>query len=405
MALSYVLLISFAYTFRALNYNEIQVRGSYNSYHQLNLNSTIPEWLYQQKPLLDQALAGIRWFELSPRDSNGTFDVYYYERFDNGSECGALNNCLEPLRNWSSNNSDALFFFLKPLPRFNNWDALETNIKEVWGLEDIYTPDMLRGTAGSLQEALGKLGFPSLAELKGKAIFLVDFVTAVVNGYYQPIPPYLKNRLFFPVEDVSSYNVSYVDADSIFVTVGVQNDTEAFKQKLEETVRSQKALVRVPVDIHFAPTGVKNYSELSSVYFRLLDYNNSGDVSLDEFVAAVEWFPERVLLPPGAIAVIWALCVTSQGKQTATIDSFACIDQLGTIFGQSVIPAQYSLEKTLELQNITLNSGAHFVITKFPFLNNITSYFLEWPSNTTYLCNTITAANCSCNSTTVEPCP
>ncbi|GIV34411.1 MAG: hypothetical protein KatS3mg031_1946 [Chitinophagales bacterium] len=80
----------------------------------------------------------------------------------------------------------------------NAMNAIDEEIREVFGaeLEKVITPDDVRDTFPTLRDAITKRGWPTLAESRGKVIFLLNNGGTVKDNYLQGHPG-LQGRILF----------------------------------------------------------------------------------------------------------------------------------------------------------------------------------------------------------------
>ncbi|HXJ35661.1 MAG TPA: phosphatidylinositol-specific phospholipase C1-like protein [Candidatus Eisenbacteria bacterium] len=219
------------YATRCVHLNEIQVLGTHNSYHVRPLEplwSALLAFLPELSQLdythipLDQQFSdqGIRQIELDVSyDPNGGlyadriimalfglptasgipaldqpgFKVLHLNDIDFQSTCYTFVECLQQVKTWSDARPwhlpitilveakddptpDPLGIgFVTPLlftPAA--FDALDAEIRSVFPPERIITPDLVRGSFATLEEAVLATGWPTLGEARGKVMFLLD---------------------------------------------------------------------------------------------------------------------------------------------------------------------------------------------------------------------------------------
>jgi hypothetical protein len=253
---------------RCLRLNQIQVIGSHNSYH---VRPQEPLWSalqgfdaalaasleYEHRPLPEQfASQGVRQIELDvfadpagglfderkimpvlglPADSGVPeleepgFKVLHVQEVDFLSNCGwTLVDCLEAVKGWSDANpghlplailvelKDSLIpdplnlGFVTPHPIGTaELDALDAEIRSVFAADELITPDDVRGSHATLEQAVLDRGWPTLGFARGKVMFLMDngggYRTDYLAGH-----PNLEGRVLFT-------NASPGDADAAFV--------------------------------------------------------------------------------------------------------------------------------------------------------------------------------------------
>jgi len=236
--------------------NQIQVIGSHNSYHsgfppsaRKYMERNYPKGLhsldYSHPPLRDQLSAGVRQIEIDvyadakgglyahpaildlvakaglPADAEYDphhemdkpgFKVFHMQDVDVRSTCMTFVACLTDVRTWSKQHPRHLPIFIlvetkegKPRERPNAatpepftlpvFDALDKEIRSVFAPGEMITPDDVRGNAATLVEAVHAGKWPTLAEARGKVIFLSD--QRHVESVYTEGHPSLCGRVLF----------------------------------------------------------------------------------------------------------------------------------------------------------------------------------------------------------------
>ncbi len=239
----------------SLKLNQIQVIGTHNSYH-AGLAPSVAKWLqkhnpqafagldYQHSPLPEQFDAGIRQIELDvfadtqggryahPRsaqwvaadnlppdpdpypaglmDKSG-FKVLHVQDMDTRSNCQPFTACLQQVRSWSRSHPDHIPIFIlvetkqgspKGMPFTETepftpavFDALDAEIRSVFPASELITPDNVRGTYATLNQAVLANRWPTLDNARGKIVFLLDQrsnTPVYVEGH-----PSLRGRVLF----------------------------------------------------------------------------------------------------------------------------------------------------------------------------------------------------------------
>lgn len=241
----------------AVRLNELQFIGSHNSYHRVP-DTSIMQWLlfgaaavpeiadalgdprqlnYTNEPLTTQLANGLRTFELDvfADPAGGTFSrpllpellglpvprptgldepgmkVLHIQDIDYRSTCPTLVACLEEMRAWSDDNPDHLPIVVNlelkddPLPEpfggtpltpfdADQLDALDDEIRQVLG-DRLITPDDVRGEASDLRTAVRTVGWPTVAESRGRFLFFMD--NADKRSLYLDGHPSLEGRVLF----------------------------------------------------------------------------------------------------------------------------------------------------------------------------------------------------------------
>jgi hypothetical protein len=236
--------------------NQIQVIGTHNSYH-AGLLPGVAKLIEQKDPrefagldyshtdLTTQLNRGIRQIELDifadskgglfahplgpalvaqaglrtdpdPYPSGVTlkpgFKVMHVQDIDYASNCQPFTACLQIVRTWSKAHPGHLPIFIlvetkrgvpnQELPWTvpEPWtpaafDALDAEIRSVFSTGEMIVPDQVRGRRRTLDQAVRKGGWPTLAQARGKVIFLMDQDWA--GPIYLVGHPALRGRILF----------------------------------------------------------------------------------------------------------------------------------------------------------------------------------------------------------------
>jgi hypothetical protein len=236
--------------------NQIQVIGTHNSYHAGFAPSEAKFWKekapkvfeeldYRHPSLTKQLDGGVRQLEIDifadtkgglyahptglklvaqaglPPDPDFDpthvmekpgFKVMHVQDIDYRSNCEPFTACLAEVRAWSKAHPGHLPVFLlietkvgaikTPFPSVTPeeftpavFDALDKEILSVFSRDEIITPDDVRGSYATLDEAVHHGGWPTLDEARGKVVFLMDqrkMGPAYLEGH-----PVLKGRILF----------------------------------------------------------------------------------------------------------------------------------------------------------------------------------------------------------------
>jgi hypothetical protein len=236
--------------------NQIQVIGTHNSYH-AGLLPGIARIVQQKNPeayatleyahadLTTQLNHGIRQIELDIfADSEGGrfahplgpvmlaqaglaadpdpypngvllkpgFKVMHIQDIDYVSNCQPFVACLQIVRAWSRAHPEHVPIFIlvetkQDIPNREipwtvpepytaaTFDALDAEIRTVFSRDEMITPDRVRGHHRTLNNAVRKGGWPTLAQARGKVIFLMD--QSRVGPIYLEGHPGLRGRILF----------------------------------------------------------------------------------------------------------------------------------------------------------------------------------------------------------------
>ena len=194
-----------------LRFNHLQAKGTHNSYHVAPDPFELAEWNYSHAPLgVQLADQGVRQFELDLNVNvfDDRFEVFHFINVDDSTTCFLFVDCLRDLKEWSDDNPAhhplAIMLEIK-----DPYDAdyaehffalFESELLSVWPEERLVTPDLVRGDYGSLREAVATEGWPTLATLRGRALFFF-LDTAEHRTYYTAGDTSLAGRPAFVVAD------------------------------------------------------------------------------------------------------------------------------------------------------------------------------------------------------------
>lgn len=236
---------------RELRLNHLQVTGTHNSYHLeprpalmdrllRSLSSLATGLQYSHAPLPVQfSEQGVRQIELDVfadpegglfahrvglrligEDPNAEipdlyepgFKVLHVQDIDFESTCWTLVSCLRQVKAWSDANPLHMPIMIlieakdEPIPVAGaalpipigaaELDALDEEIRSVFPPEQLITPDDVRGDRPSLREAVRNVGWPTLAESRGKVLFCLDNGGAIRDAYVAGHPS-LRGRVLF----------------------------------------------------------------------------------------------------------------------------------------------------------------------------------------------------------------
>ena len=237
-----------------LRLNEIQSLGTHNSYH-VQASPKLFDVLkqfdaalaasieYSHPPLPEQFdNEGVRQIELDvfadpagglyadrkgppivgePGDTDAAvlstpgFKVLHAQDVDFGTTCLTFVACLTNVRDWSRAHPGHVPIMIQveakidkipdplnlgfaiPLPiGAPELDALDAEIRSVFNADEMITPDDVRGSHASLEQAIKTDGWPTLGTSRGKVLFTLDNEDAIRDAYVAGHPA-LKDRILF----------------------------------------------------------------------------------------------------------------------------------------------------------------------------------------------------------------
>ncbi len=292
--------------------NQIQVIGSHNSYH-AGLLPGIAKLVQQKNPqafaTLDYAHAdlatqlnhGILQIELDIfADSKGGryahplgpalvakaglpadpepypdgvmlkpgFKVMHIQDIDYASNCQPFVVCLQIVRAWSKAHPRHIPIFIlvetkEGIPNAElpwtepelytaaTFDALDAEIRSVFSRDEMIVPDQVRGHHRTLDVAVRKGGWPTLAQARGKVIFLMD--QARVGPIYLEGHLGLRGRVLFTNSTPGHPDAAFVEEnDGNAATIAslvrqgylvrTQADSDTFEARTNDPRRRDNAL-------------------------------------------------------------------------------------------------------------------------------------------------------------------
>ncbi len=234
-----------------LKINEIQVIGSHNSYKkailpevysylsQKDTQNSLPKIQYEHIPVPQQLDLGLRNLEIDvyadrkggkyahPKildlvKTNELFDpegkmkkpgykMIHITDIDYQTWYYTLEDCLKDLKKWSDSHPDhtPVFITLEPKDGKANqfgtepehytpelFDDLDSELKRYLGKDKIITPDDIRGSYPTLNEAVLHKNWPKVKDAKGKFLFVLDN-NGENRDLYAKDHPSLKGRMIF----------------------------------------------------------------------------------------------------------------------------------------------------------------------------------------------------------------
>ncbi len=256
----------------ALRLNQIQVIGTHNSYH-AGLGPSMSKWLeqhnpqafagldYSHPPLTVQLNHGVRQLELDvfadteggryahPRGAQWLaaanlppdpdpyppglmqrpgFKVMHVQDLDQHSTCQPFAACLREVRAWSRAHPDHVPVFLlvetkQDSPKGEQFtepepftpavfDALEAEIRSVFPASELITPDDVRGSYPTLNQAVLAKAWPTLASARGKVVFLLD--QRPMTPVYLEGHPSLRGRVLFTNSTPGAADAAFLERNS-----------------------------------------------------------------------------------------------------------------------------------------------------------------------------------------------
>lgn len=321
-----------------LKMNQVQVIGSHNSY-KIGIEQPLQDLIvasrpeakgldYEHIPPVEQLDLGLRSLELDavydpeggkfahpkglqtlnsfgtptqPYDSEAMkdpgFKVLHIPDIDFRSHCLTFIGCLSDIKTWSQAHSDHLPIIITINPKNSGvsmpgytkvipfdkqvLEALDEEILEVFDVDELITPKLVKGKQKSLRNAIVNKGWPDLAEARGKVLFVLDAGTEL-NSLYVSADDDYENPMF-----------SSVAAEHSHAAFFIMNNPKEQEAEISEMVK-QGFMVRTRSDANTkeARTGDKTRFEAAmrsgahvittDYYLRSLSPNKDFQIDFEE---------------------------------------------------------------------------------------------------------------------------
>ena len=154
------------------------------------------------------------------------FKVIHIPDLNQRSSCHLLTTCLQQIRTWSKAHPDHVPLFLlietkkgrtasipdsveaKPFTG-ETFDALDKEIRSVFAPGEMILPDQVRGKFPTMDAAVRAGNWPTLADSRGKVIFLMD--QKDVGPVYTAGHPNLEGRVLFTNADPGRPDAAFIE--------------------------------------------------------------------------------------------------------------------------------------------------------------------------------------------------
>ena len=255
-----------------LRFDHLQALGTHNSYH-IEPDVSVAAWAYTHRPLDEQLGIGVRQFELDVviDESGDEFAVLHVEQLDPLTTCATLTECITTMSTWSEAHPHhhPIVVLIEPKDAVPPEEAaawlvtLETVIDGAWPTARLVVPDMVARDHGSLRAGLAADGWPTIDELRGRALFVLHEGGALRDAY---TADGFAGRILFPdamgdleVEWAAVHTINdpiaQADAITAAVTTGhlvrTRADADNIEPMLNDTTRRDAALAS---GAHFVST-------------------------------------------------------------------------------------------------------------------------------------------------------
>lgn len=197
------------------------------------------------------------------------FKVLHVPDIDFRTHCSTFKVCLADIRNWSQLHKDHLPIiitinpkdsgidrpgFVKVLPFDKNvLDALDKEILQVFKQDELITPSLVKGTKKTLRQAIVDKGWPYLANVRGKVLFVLDAGKELTELY------------IVGDEDYTRPMFSNANADNPHAAFFIMNDPIELEKEITERVK-QGFMVRTRSDAETKEARTGNKSRFEAAF-------------------------------------------------------------------------------------------------------------------------------------------
>jgi hypothetical protein len=195
----------FALEDAGLRIDQLQLKGSHNSYHRAPRWAVMRGFRYSHAPLEVQLESqGVRHLEIDVRYANGELRVNHAPIIDARSTCTSFHDCIRSVKVWSKAHPlhVPVFIFVQPKEGVvsaeldDKLELLDREIGRVFSRNDLLMPsDVARGFP-SLRKAVMEVGWPTLASTRGKVAFVLFGHGRLVAKYARGRPCLEGRRMF-----------------------------------------------------------------------------------------------------------------------------------------------------------------------------------------------------------------
>jgi hypothetical protein len=247
--------------------------------------------------------------ELAPFDTVGLgkpgFKVLHIADFDFRSHCPTLEGCLTELKTWSAAHPDHVPVFIlleikqQGLPIFPNptpvlpfdslaMDALDAEIVRVMGRNKLITPDDIRGSYSTLEQAVLAQHYPTVEAARGKFIFLMlPAIDESMAKMYWSGRPSLEGRMMFVRSTPGTPRSAFLLLDNAIVR----------QEEIQQRVK-QGYIVRTRSDIETYEAKVNDYTRAKAAF-----HSGAQVISTDFFRPGNTYGTDYIVkMPNGKIA-------------------------------------------------------------------------------------------------------
>jgi hypothetical protein len=264
----------------ALRIDQLQLKGSHNSYHRAPRFPLSPRFRYDHAGMGTQLeRQGVRHLEIDLRYAGGRLRVGHAPIVDGQSNCADFHTCIREIKNWSRAHPGhvPVFVFVQPKEGLvsagldDKLELLDREIGRVFSRHELLRPsDVARGFP-SLRRAVSELGWPTLEETRGRVAFVLFGQPRLVAKYGRG-RPCLQGRAMFAAPG---------RAGAPYAAVLSIDDPLARQGEITQAARGH-VLVRTRADAHLVrDTRRRDAAVQSGAHFIGTDFVDANDGWLD----------------------------------------------------------------------------------------------------------------------------
>lgn len=189
----------------ALRIDQLQLKGSHNSYHRTPHFALTSRFRYSHAALAEQLEhEGVRHLEIDIRYADGRLRVGHAPIIDGQTTCADFHACIREIKLWSRQHPMhvPVFVFVQPKEGLigadldDKLELLDHEVRRVFSHHELLLPrDVARGYP-SLRRAVQEIGWPTLDTTRGKVAFVLFGQPRLVAKYAHGRPT-LEGRMMF----------------------------------------------------------------------------------------------------------------------------------------------------------------------------------------------------------------
>ena len=256
------------------------------------------------------------------------FKLIHITDFDFNSTNATFKGALREIKKWSDAHPDHLPVFINVetktdatgdiIPQLHKLarsapldsssaDALDREVRDVFGsdLNGVITPDQVRGTYPTLEQAVLAGHWPTLREARGRVVFIIDAGGDVLNIYKKGHPSYA-GRAMFVYSEPGTPEAAFV----------ILNDPKKQYSLIQQRVK-QGYIVRSRCDGETIEARSGDYSQMYQAMASWAQIISTDYYKPDDRAGTKGWSSYQVKFPNGELARIDS--ISAEGKQKIDI--------------------------------------------------------------------------------------